>query len=99
MKVAKDFITKHNKPKTTRISRIPQGVEDSLFKSYFEGYNTPMQVDYSVPAGTQPTSTSTQDISKIAAQHHKAADLVLDKLGADYTKTIYVLEDNLTKPV
>jgi hypothetical protein len=46
IKIAKDFIAKKGKPKTTRISRIPQGVEDATFKGFFEGFYTPIKEDF-----------------------------------------------------
>ena len=38
MKIAKDFIQSKGKVKGTKISRIPQGVEDAMFKSFFNGF-------------------------------------------------------------
>ena len=38
MTIANNYKKKWNKPKGTSITRVPHGVEDSLFISYFEGY-------------------------------------------------------------
>lgn len=46
MKVAKDFIAQKGKPKSTQISRIPQGVEDATFKGFFEGFYPPIIEDF-----------------------------------------------------
>ena len=43
MKIAKDFVKKNNKPAGTKISRIPQGTEDSTFKSFFDGFYPALQ--------------------------------------------------------
>jgi len=46
MKIAKDFVKKNGKPAGTKISRIPQGTEDSTFKSFFENFTPPLKQDY-----------------------------------------------------
>lgn len=38
MRIATKYKTDLNKPKGTTITRIPEGVEDSIFISYFEGF-------------------------------------------------------------
>jgi hypothetical protein len=89
MKIAKDFIANKGKPKTTKISRIPQGVEDPMFKSFFNGFYQPLIEDFGDSAAKQ--TTSKQEISKLAQQQLKAAQLLFDKLGKDFTKTVYWL--------
>lgn len=94
MKIAKDHVKTHNKPKGTKISRIPQGTEDSTFKSFFDGFYQPMKEDF---GSSDLTSTATQDMSEIAAQQMKAKQLMFDKLGPldGVTKTVYVVNDDL----
>ena len=38
MKIGKDFIKNNNKPKGTKLSRVPEGTEDSTFKSFFNDF-------------------------------------------------------------
>lgn len=38
MKIAVNHKEKMNKPKGTSITRVPQGIEDSLFVSFFEDF-------------------------------------------------------------
>lgn len=93
VKLAKDFCTEKNKPKNTKISRIPQGVEDATFKSFFDGFYPMLKEDYGRNKSVSiDTSThENQDIAALSQKYNKAAQLVLDKLGANYTKTVYVL--------
>jgi len=46
MKFAKDFIDQKGKPKNTKISRIPEGAEDTHFKSFFNGFYPCIAQDY-----------------------------------------------------
>lgn len=52
MAIAKKFVQDHGKPKGTHISRIPEGVEDSLFKSYFEEFYVPVKYEAKTPMQT-----------------------------------------------
>lgn len=36
--IGKGFVTKNNKPKGTRVTRICEDTEDSYFKSFFNGF-------------------------------------------------------------
>lgn len=92
MKLAKDFVNSKNKPKGTKITRIPQGIEDAQFKGFFEGFYPPIMEDF----GNDKSTSAKQDIAKISNQQVKAADLLLDKLGTNYTKTVYYLQDHRT---
>lgn len=92
MKIAKDFITNNGKPKNTRISRVPQGVEDPQFKGFFEGFYPPIKEDF----GSDQSTTAKQDIAKISQQKVRAAELMFEKLGSHFTKTVYWLEDGRT---
>lgn len=89
MKIAKEFIANKGKPKNTKIHRIPQGVEDATFKAFFEGFYPPIREDF----GTDQSTTAKQDIAKISQQKIRAADLTFEKLGSNYTKTVYWLQD------
>ena len=100
VKYAKDFVKDNNKPKGTKISRLPQGCEDTNFKSFFEGFYPMVSQNFdnvSTVAGFGHV-TNNQDISKVAGQQTKVKQLVFDKLGANWTKKVYHL-DNFTEPV
>jgi len=87
MKVAKDFVNSKGKPKGTRITRIPQGIEDAQFKGFFEGFYPPITEDF----GNDKSTSAKQDIAKISSQKVRAADMLMDKLGSSFTKTVYYL--------
>lgn len=90
MKIAKDFTKSHNKPKGTKVSRVPQGTEDSTFKSFFDGFYPHVVEDY----GTDNSTTkNSQDMSELSRQAAKAKELMFDKLGpmAQVTKKVYVV--------
>lgn len=71
-----------NKPKGTSITRIPEGVEDAIWKSFFEGYYENAVCDYGLDkSGLDLTTSAKQDISKITNQHLKAAGMIKQKLG------------------
>ena len=42
--IGKGFVTKKNKPKGTRVTRITEGSEDMHFKSFFEKWNKGLNV-------------------------------------------------------
>jgi hypothetical protein len=44
--IAKDFIKENNLAKNTKIARIVEGAEDSIFKAYFEGFYEAIDIDY-----------------------------------------------------
>lgn len=94
MKYAKDFVKNNNKPKGTKISRLPQGVEDTNFKSFFEDFYPAIKQDFG--EGANRETHADQDISKVAAQQVKAKQLITDKLGANWTKKVYALDDGKT---
>ena len=95
--MAKDFIKEKNKPKGTKVTRLPQFVEDARFKSYFDGFYPMLKEEFGKDKGFIDTSTSeNQDLGKVATTQAKAAQIMLDKLGANYTKTVYFLEDHKT---
>jgi len=98
MKIAKDFIKNNNKPKHTRVCRTPQFAEDATFKSYFEDFYPFIQEDFAADKGMTGGTTQNQDISKVADQQAKIAQLMFDKLGDKWTKTVYYVE-NYTKHV
>ena len=97
MKYAKDFVTNNGKPKGTKISRIPQGCEDTNFKSFFEEFYPAIKQDFGGP-GNLANTHADQDISKVAAQQVRAKQLLFEKMGDLVSKKVYVLED-LSNPV
>ena len=92
IKYARDFVKENNKPKGTQISRVPQGCEDTHFKSFFENFYPMVKQDFGADTGT----TANQDISKVAQQQARAKELLFDKLGKNWTKKVYYLEDFTT---
>lgn len=66
MKIATNYKVKLNKPKGTTITRIPQGVEDSLFLSYFEGSWKTAEIDIEEGKTAATSTEKNQDISKLA---------------------------------
>ena len=93
MKIAKDFVKSHNKVAGCKVSRIPQGTEDSTFKSFFDGFYPALKEDFGTGAMANSTSAD-QDMSAVAEQQVKAKNLMFDKLGdmANVTKTVYFVE-------
>ena len=83
MAFAKAFKEEHNKPKGTHISRIPQGVEDGLFKSYFEDFYAPVVSNYS-EGGNLDTKKNQDVAAEVFAKEKKAAQLTLDRLGGKH---------------
>ena len=80
------------KPKGTSVTRIPEGVEDQIWKSFFEGYYQNASCDYGMnKEGLDLTTTASQDISKITNQHIKAASMIKDKLGNVKSQKTYML--------
>lgn len=61
MKIGSDLVKEKNKPKNTKISRIPEGIEDAHFKSFFNGFYDAGKQDF----GDKSTCAN-QDVSKIA---------------------------------
>jgi hypothetical protein len=98
VKYAQDFVKSHNKPKGCRISRVPSGCEDSTFKSYFENFRVKLVVDYGKDKNMGGHTHKNQDIDGVAEKHVKAKQLAFEKLGTNYTKTVYYL-DNFENPV
>lgn len=99
MNIANKYRKEWKKPAGTTISRLPQGTEDALFLSYFEGFYANDAEDFGKGKDLDLTTSAKQDVSKLANKHMEAAKLVMDKLGSDFTVNVYVLEDNLMKPV
>lgn len=94
MNLANKYKTEWNKPKGTSVTRIPQGVEDSLFISFFEGFYKNDDVDAGTGKDFVDLNTkSKQDISQIANKHLEAAKLMLDKLGDKYDLAVYHIQD------
>ena len=65
MQYAKNFIEQKGKPKNTRISRIPEGTEDTYFKSFFNGFYPCIAQDYGQFKGLD-TDKKNLDMDKVA---------------------------------
>ena len=91
MAIAKQFVQEHGKPKGTHISRIPEGTEDSLFKSFFEEFYKPVVYEAKTPMQT----SADQDITKMMEKDKKAANLTMSKLGGSFTYKLYRLSAGL----
>jgi hypothetical protein len=93
MGIAKAFIKEHNLNPKVKVCRLPEGIEDARFKSFFRGWYKPVVRD----VGEDKTVHDNQDIQKLAQQEAKAKNMVLDKLGANPTKSLYLLEGDYTQ--
>jgi len=91
---AKKMVKDNNKPRGTHITRLPQGTEDSVFKSYFEEFYAPVKF----VSGEPFTTEANQDIEKMLAQEKKAASLTLDKLGGSFSYKLYRMSEDLKTP-
>jgi hypothetical protein len=69
MNLANKYKVEWKKPKGTRITRIPEGTEDALFISYFEGYYQNAKEDFGKDNGMDTSTTDKQDISKLVSKH------------------------------
>ncbi len=98
MTLAAKYKVEWKKPAGTTVTRIPQGCEDPIFMSFFEGFYQSAKEDFGKDKNIDLSTTANQDISKITNLHVKAASPALEALGSNYTIDIYFLE-NLTKPV
>jgi len=65
MRIAKDFIDQKNKPKNTRISRLPEFGEDVHFKSFFNGFYPCISKDQGKFKNFDP-ETANLNLEKIA---------------------------------
>ena len=97
MKIAKDYVKNNNKPAGTKITRLPQGTEDSTFKSFFDGFYPCLKEDFGTSALAAGTSQN-QDMSAVASQQVKAKELLFEKLGpqSGVTKTVYVVNEDFS---
>jgi len=68
MDIASEHKKTQNKVKGTSISRLPQGVEDSLFISYFENFYADAHAELQ-----KSFAPESEDISALANQHIEAA--------------------------
>jgi len=68
MATAGQFVKDHNKVKGTKISRLNENIEDSLFKSYFENFYPALNMD-----GGDKSTHANQDVSAVANNQKKAA--------------------------
>lgn len=92
MLTAKAFIDSKGKPKNTKISRIPEGAEDTHFKSFFNGFYPCVKQDYGVGVKGFSADTANFDLEKIANQQKQAAKELFDRL-ANYTMKVFVVQD------
>jgi len=56
-------------PKGTNITRLPEGVEDSQFGSFFEGFYENTDKEFARGKDLDLSTTANQDISKLANVH------------------------------
>ena len=83
------------KPKGTTVTRVPEGCEDIIWKSFFEGYYANDKEDFGKgKAGIDMSTSANQNISKITNQHLKAAAIIKDKLGKIVSQKTYVLSNS-----
>lgn len=95
MKIGKDFIKNNNKPKGTKLSRIPEGTEDSTFKSFFNDFYPCVAQDFANDPVSAKTSAN-QSLEAMAGQVAKAKKVMFDKLGdlSKVEKKVYFVESD-----
>jgi len=65
--IANKYKKEWNKPKGTKVMRIPQGIEDSLFISYFSGWYKNTETEYGKDKiDIDLKVKSKQDMAKVA---------------------------------
>lgn len=64
--IGKSFLKAHNKPKGTRVTRIVEKAEDSLFKSFFDGFYPIIDRPHGGSLGYDTSVDGNQDMSKVA---------------------------------
>lgn len=99
MTLAAKYKAEWKKPPGTTVTRLPEGTEDALWMSFFEGYYQNAKCDYGMDKGLDLTIPEHQDITKITAQHISAAQLMLTQLGPNHSVTTYFLDGGLLNPV
>lgn len=82
MNIALKYKKEWNKPKGTQITRVPEGVEDSLFMSFFEGF-------WGIANNFKPDE---EDL--VANKHLKAADFMKSKVGTVNGIDMYVFNED-----
>jgi len=90
--IGKSFVKAHNKAKGCRVTRIVEKAEDTLFKSFFEGFYPVPEFDAGIAKGFDKNVTANQDISKVANKKRAAVDKLLEKIGK-YTVKVYLCRD------
>lgn len=91
--IGKSFMKAHNKPKGTRVTRIVENAEDSLFKSFFDGFYPIIDRPHGGSLGYDTSVTANQDMSKVANQKREAVKALLTKLGPQYSIHVYLCRD------
>jgi len=72
--IGKQFVKAHNKPKGTRVTRLVEKAEDTLFKSYFNGFYPILKVDHGANMGFDMSVTQNQDMAEIANKKREACN-------------------------
>lgn len=84
--IGKGFVEAHQKPKGTRVFRVVEGTEDQLFKSYFDGFSSGVEIS---PAEMDKNA---EKIAALAAKKQAVVAELLTKLGK-YTVKVYLCKD------
>ena len=84
--IAVEHKKKWEKPAGTSVSRIPEGCEDSLFRSYFEGF-------WGV---SQKFETEKENMNTIANKHIQARDNLNAQLGELLGIEVYCFNEECT---
>lgn len=56
--IGKSFMKAHNKPPGTRVTRIVENAEDTLFKSFFDGFYPILHVEHGASLGYDTSVTA-----------------------------------------
>ena len=88
--IGKGFVKAHNKPKGTRVTRVPENAEDVHFKSFFNGFYPILKVEHGASLGYDTNVTQHQDMGKLANKKRENVEKLMTQLG-DYTVKVYLV--------
>ena len=91
--VGKSFVKAHNKPEGTRVSRVCENCEDTLFKSFFDGFY-PIVTVAQGNSNMDTSTTAHQDMAKLAQEKRKNVEALMTKLGGTPTVKVYLCKDD-----
>jgi hypothetical protein len=81
--IGKSFVKAHNKPKGTRVTRVPENAEDVHFKSFFNGFYPILKLGETTAnnMGIDTSVTAKQNMEELATKKRHEIDDLLTQLG------------------